>query len=67
MSIETGIELTEYAEHDYKYVVGGSDVLCISYVEDGIDPIDIGFGTLEEMEAVAKAMLKFVEYSRDTK
>lgn len=65
MTIETGVEVTLYADPDYKFVVFASDQLGVSYVEDGRDsPVDIGFGSLEEMEAVARAMLKVVEFSR---
>ena len=65
MMIETGVEVTVYTDEDYKFVVYASDQLGVSYVEDGRDnPIDIGFGSLEEMEAVARAMLKVVEFAR---
>lgn len=65
MSCETGVQLTVYADHDYRFVVSGPDELMLEYVEEGRDNKPyISFGSLEEMESVAKAMLTVVRLAR---
>jgi hypothetical protein len=67
MTIETGIMLTVYANEKYRYEVEATDEYnVIQYVEANEDPISISFASLDEMEAVAKAMLKTVKMSRDS-
>ena len=67
--IESSIQITVYADQDYKYVVSSGDIIYITYVETN-DPsnnskVEISFGSIEEMEAVANAMLKVVKMSKD--
>ena len=65
MSCETGVQLTVYADHDYRFRVSGPDELLLEYLEDGRSETPmISFGSLEEMEAVAKAMLTVVRLAR---
>lgn len=65
MAIETGLVITVYAEHDYSYVVAEGTV---TYKEDrgegGVLAVEISFGSIDQMEATAKAMLMMVEFQR---
>lgn len=65
MAIETGITLTVYADPDYHFEVTVFDELSLSYVEGDRMRENIGFGSLDEMEAVAKAMLKAVKLAKE--
>ena len=65
---ETGITLTVYCELDYKYEISYDEILHITYVEPRESDdyrIDLSFGSIEEMEAVAKAMLKVAQLKRE--
>ena len=67
MALETGITLTVYADVDYRYEVNVADEIDLTYKEDGRDrDLRIGFGSLDEMEAVARAMLNAVKLARDS-
>ena len=64
MKIETGITLTVYADHDYHFDVSVlSDEMSVTYVEAEFDTHGqrLSFGSIEEMQAVAHAMLKAIE------
>lgn len=68
--IETGMTLTIYADHDYHFKIHVEDLLSLEYIEFDLDhkPIprqDISFGSVDEMEAVAKAMLRAVKFKRE--
>ncbi len=66
MAIETGLVITVYADHDYSFVVAQD---AVTYKEDcgdgGVHTVEISFGSIDEMEATAKAMLKMVEFQRE--
>jgi hypothetical protein len=64
--IETGITLEVYADPEYFYEVhlGGEYTLTYKETDLNIKTI-LGFGSLEEMEAVANAMLKAVKIKRE--
>lgn len=65
MALETGITLTVYADQDYSYDVKvNASTISVNYVESRLTrdrDTELRFGSLEEMEAVAKAMLKAVK------
>lgn len=63
--IETGFTFTVYADYDYKYTVVMEDTYTVNYKENDREEISIGFGSIEEMEAVARSMLKAVEVKRE--
>ena len=64
--IETGITVTVYADIDYRYEVSVEDTIELKYVENGREEtISIGFGSVAEMEAVAKAMLKVAQVKKE--
>jgi hypothetical protein len=66
MTIETGITLTVYADADYWYEVDIAEELTLTYKERGREvDIRLGFGSLDEMEAVARAMLKAVKLAKE--
>ena len=66
MAFETGITLTVYADRDYFYEVDIAEELSLTYKEiDRKDDIRLDFGSLDEMEAVAKAMLKAVKLAKE--
>ena len=66
MSIATGITLTVYADQDYRYNIEVSDEMALVYEEDGREQdLRIGFGSLNEMEAVANAMLRAVKLAKE--
>lgn len=62
--IETSITITVYADPDYHYEVISDELLSLDYVE-GDRREHIGFGSIDEMIAVAKAMLKVVELTNE--
>jgi hypothetical protein len=69
--IETDITINVYADEDYHYAVSAGGVIGITYVEhtNGETAKEdrnhvVHFGSLDEMESVAKAMLKIVANSR---
>jgi hypothetical protein len=71
MDIVTDITINVYADPDYHFEVHAGDVINVTYVEhlnehnvDKERRCDVSFGSLDEMEAVAKAMLKVVAQSR---
>jgi hypothetical protein len=55
--MKTDITLTVYPQDDYQYEVLVGEVLSISYREPGRNDDCMSFGSIEEMRAVAKAML----------
>lgn len=57
----TRIEIEVVHNYVYSYKVNEEPELV--YMEQGHEPIRIGFSSMEEMRAVAEAMLKVVEYS----
>ena len=65
---ETGITLTVYCDLGYKYEISDDEFLQLTYVEDresGDYRINLSFGSIEEMEEVAKAMLKVAQLKRE--
>jgi len=67
MSIENSVSITVSTDLDYKYEVNCGDEISLHYKEKEItsDPVYIRFGILNEMEAVAKAMLQAVKVARE--
>ena len=66
--METGVTLSVYPDNeDYSYdVIVCRDELAIVYVEPNLDHgVRMSFGSIQEMEAVAKAMLRAVKLSGD--
>lgn len=71
MSIETSVTIGVYPDHSYNYeVYVDGEELSLIYKEDNIETRErkertrIGFGSIEEMEAVAQAMLRAVRTVR---
>jgi ribosomal protein L11 len=70
MSIETSVTIGVYPDHSYNYDVYVGEEYSLIYKEDDIETRErkeratIGFGSIEEMEAVARAMLRAVQTSR---
>jgi hypothetical protein len=64
--IETDITINVYPDPNYHFEVTSSDAIRVTYVEriNMEHRFDISFGSLDEMEAVAIAMLKVVALSR---
>ncbi len=63
--IETVVQLIVEADPDYHYTVAPFEVI---YHEHGrTNEHRISFGSVDEMEAVAQAMLKVCEFSRQGK
>lgn len=64
--METGITLSIYPDHDYHYDV---DVhlhdIAVIYKENGAEKSRLSFGSIEEMEAVARAMLRAAQLGRE--
>jgi hypothetical protein len=59
--IVTDVNFLVYPQEDYRYEVCAGEVLSVTYKEStGIETY-ISFGSIEEMRAVAKAMLKACE------
>ena len=65
--METKTTITVYSDtDDYEYQVeAGPEILSVSYTEYKQTPVSISFGSIEEMESVAKAMLKLVKLHRE--
>ena len=64
--METGITLSIYPEDDYHYDVDVHlDEIAVVYNEIGIEKSRMSFGSIEEMEAVARAMLRAVQLGRE--
>lgn len=64
--IETGTTITVYADPDYHYEVILDGELSLDYVESNPQRRDhIGFGSIDEMIAVAKAMLRAAELKKE--
>jgi hypothetical protein len=74
--IETTIAITVHTDSDYQYqykVEIGPDQISVSYEEldstrpsrRRVRPLDLRFGSLDEMEAVANAMLKAIKFGRE--
>ena len=59
--ILTDVTFTVYPQEDYHYEVCAGEVLSVTYKESTGQEIFLSFGSLEEMRAVAKAMLKACE------
>lgn len=54
----TDITLTVYPQEDYHYeVLVGDEMLSVTYSERAHNSVRVSFGSIEEMRAVAKAML----------
>lgn len=70
-NIQTGVTLDVYADLDYFYEIRVGEEYTLTYKETRSDQLDrkvyVGFGSLEEMEAVAKAMLRAVKTAREMK
>lgn len=69
--IVTDITISVYPDPDYHFEVHAGDTIQVTYVEHLHEHnvaserrSDVSFGSLDEMEAVAKAMLKVVAQSR---
>lgn len=60
MSILTGVTIAVYADKDYHYEVGVHDEISLTCKEQDREDVSIGFGSLDEMEATARAMLQAV-------
>ena len=66
MAVEIGVELTVYADRDYRYVIGDGAIMYKEKRTNGNDlTVEIVFGSDDEMEATARAMLRFVEIKRE--
>lgn len=57
----TDITFTVYSDTDYRYEVTFGSLMSVDYVE-GDRRTHIGFGSRDEMIAVANAMLKAAEF-----
>jgi hypothetical protein len=70
MSIETSVTIGVYPSHSYNYDVYVGEEYSLIYKEDDIETRErkeratITFGSIEEMEAVAQAMLRAVQTYR---
>jgi len=66
LSRNLSIELGVRCDLDYHYKVILSESYELVYTEnDGRISSNIGFGSLDEMESVARAMLKAVQMARE--
>ena len=64
--METGITLSIYPEDDYHYdVVANIEDISLIYKEQGVEKTRVAFGSIEEMEAVARAMLRAAQLGRE--
>jgi hypothetical protein len=64
--METGITLSIYPGDGYHYdVVANIDEIAVVYKDDDVEKTRVSFGTIEEMEAVAKAMLRAAQLGRE--
>ena len=57
---ETDVTVTVYADPEYRYEVSAGGLPSLDYVE-GERRTHIGFGSVDEMVAVARAILKVTE------
>lgn len=66
MNIETDITISVYPDSDYHFEVTAGDMFRVEYHEHNISGVtsQVAFGSLDEMEAVANAMLKVVALRR---
>lgn len=55
--IVTDVTFTVYPQEDYRYEVCAGEMLSVTYKESTGLETYISFGSIEEMRAVAKAML----------
>lgn len=68
MNHDIGCEFSVFASLEYRYIISGPHDLQLTYEENGRnDKPYITFADADEMESVAKAMLKVVEIARETK
>lgn len=65
MTMQTGTQITVYADQDYSYRASYDEDIQLSYIEGVFEKKTIHFGSLEEMEAVANAMLKLVKIVKE--
>jgi len=65
--IVTDVTFTVYPQEDYQYQVCAGEMLTVTYKESAGQEIYIGFGSVEEMRAVAMAMLKACEVKEQLK
>lgn len=57
--IKTGVTIEVYADHDYSFLASVTEDICdLVYKDTAGNDITIAFASIEEMEAVAKAMLQ---------
>lgn len=62
MNIEIERCIKIFADPEYHYeVIRGETQLMLVYKEKGGEPVCISFGSVQEMEAVANAMLQVVQ------
>ena len=72
MTIETTITIAVYPDPEYHFEVSAGDTIQVTYIERANKNhyerrCDVTFGSLDEMEAVAKAMLKVIAVAQSTK
>jgi hypothetical protein len=66
--METGITLSIYPDDSYHYdAVANIDEIAVVYKENGVEKTRVAFGTIEEMEALAKAMLRVLNLAERCK
>jgi hypothetical protein len=64
--MELGTKLTVYADESYSYEAKVSESeLMLTYCEEDREESYISFGSLDEMESVARAMLLAVSTARE--
>ena len=64
--IDKSIEIVVAGNHDYRFRVGVSDLCSVAYEENGrTENIEITFGSVEEMEETARAMLFVAKAARE--
>lgn len=62
MNIQTGITVEVFPDSEYRYEVSVNDeLISLNYFEEGQER-EIAFGSLDELEAVANAMLKVAKF-----
>ncbi len=64
-TINSEMRITLYADHDYKYTVFAGYEYGIVYLDILDNKRELTFGSLDEMEAVAKTMLKVVKLAKE--
>jgi hypothetical protein len=69
---ETSVTVSVYPDPDYHFEISAGDMIKVEYVDHSQGAsksnerrFDISFGSLDEMEAVAQAMLKAVKNQRE--